>query len=104
MASMIILTIPILLLIIPIAFQIVMGQKSLNEKILMPYWWIAISSFLLEIFMTIIGLFISFKGQQMKGIGGLSPGVLGIGFFAIIILFAVTIIQYLSNKFKVKSK
>ena len=81
-----------------------MGQKSLNEKILMPYWWIAISSLLLEIFMTIIGLFISLKGQQMKGIGGLSPGVVGFGFFAIFILFAIIIIQYLFDKFKAKSK
>jgi len=49
-----------------------------------------IISFIAEIILTIVGLIISIKGQGMSGIESMSPGVIGLGMIALIVLFAVT--------------
>ena len=100
MANFLILTLPLLFLIIPIVFQVVAGQKMLNKRAFMKYWLISIFSIIMEVAFIFIGLLVSITGQQMKGISGLSPGIIGIGFFAIIILIFVIIIPYISSKLR----
>ncbi|KAF0200914.1 MAG: hypothetical protein FD170_3076 [Bacteroidetes bacterium] len=98
MSFFLILFLPILLLIIPITLQVEFGRRILNQKKILKYFIISTSFIILEVFMTILGLVISLKGQQMKGLSGLSPGVIGFGFFGIIILVVVILVQITSNR------
>jgi len=98
MSFFLILVLPILLLIIPITLQVVVGKRLLNQKKFLKYFIISTSFIMLEVLMTILGLIISLKGQQMKGLSCLSPGVIGFGFFGIIILVVVILVQIALNR------
>ena len=98
MSLFLILILPSLLLIIPITLQVVFGKRILNQKKSLKYLIISTSFIILEVLMTILGLIISLTGQQMKGLSCLSPGVIGLGFFGLIILVVVILAQIISNK------
>lgn len=98
MSFFLILFLPILLLIIPITLQVKVGKRLLNQKKLLKYFIISAGFIILEVLMTFLGLVISLKGQQMKGLSGLSPGVIGFGFFGLIILVIVVLVQITSNR------
>jgi len=98
MSFFLILLLPILLLIIPIILQVEVGKKILNQKKILKYIIISTGIIILEVLMTILGLGISLKGQQMKGLPGISPGAIGFGFLVIVILVVVILVQITSNR------
>lgn len=98
MSLFLILILPVLLLIVPIAIQVRVGKKALNQKKVLKYIVVSGGSLLLEILMASLGLVISLKGQQMKGVPGLSPGVIGFGVLGIAILVGVIIAQLVSKR------
>ncbi len=104
MSFFLILILPILLLSIPIALQVKVGKRLLNRKRILKYFIISTSSIIIEVLITILGLVISLKGQQLKGLSGLSPGVIGFGLLGIIILVIVIISQLISYRSKLKNK
>jgi len=101
MSVFLILILPLLLLFIPIWFQVVVGKRTLNQQKNLKYVLVTTGSLILEVFMTILGLIISLEGQQMKGIKCASPGVIVLGFFTGVILVVVIIVQLLSNKSRI---
>jgi len=98
MSFFLILILPLVLLIVPIAIQVAVGKKALNQKKVLKYIVVSGSTLLLEVVMASLGLVISLKGQQMKGVPGLSPGVIGFGVLGIAILVVVIIAQVISNR------
>ena len=98
MSIFLILILPVLLLIVPIAIQVAVGKKALNQKKVLKYIVVTGSSLLLEVLMASLGLAISLKGQQMNGVPGLSPGVIGFGVIGIAILVVVIIAQLVSKR------
>jgi hypothetical protein len=98
MSLFLILILPVLLLIVPIAIQVEVGKKALNQKKVLKYIVVTGSSLLLEVLMASLGLAISLKGQQMNGVPGLSPGVIGFGVIGIAILVVVIIAQLVSKR------
>jgi hypothetical protein len=98
MSIFLILILPVLLLIVPIAIQVEVGKKALNQKKVLKYIVVSGSTLLLEVLMASLGLVISLKGQQMKGVQGLSPGVIGFGVLGIAILVVVIIAQLVSKR------
>jgi hypothetical protein len=98
MSLFLILILPVLLLIVPIAIQVGVGKKALNQKKVLKYIVVSGSTLLLEVMMASLGLVISLKGQQMKGVPGLSPGVIGFGVLGIAILVVVIIAQLVSKR------
>ncbi len=96
MSNFLILEIPILLLLLPIGFQIILGRKKLKNDKYLSFWLVSLLSIVLEILMTIIGLILSLKGQQMlhPQIRGLSPGFVAFGMFFTVILLIIIIVQY----------
>jgi hypothetical protein len=97
MSVFLILILPLALLSIPIWLQARVGKRVLNQKKRLKFILVSIGSLLLEVVMAIMGLFLSFEGQQMKGIKSLSPGILSAGFLALVILVIVIIAQLLSK-------
>ena len=98
MSFFLILILPLVLLIVPIAIQVAVGKKALNQKKVLKYIVVSGSSLLLEVLMASLGLVISLKGQQMKGVPGLSPGIIGFGVLGIAILVVVIMAQVISNR------
>ena len=98
MSFFLILILPLVLLIVPIAIQVAVGKKALNQKKVLKYIVVSGSTLLLEVVMASLGLVISLKGQQMKGVPGLSPGIVGFGVLGIAILVVVIIAQVISNR------
>ena len=98
MSLFLILILPVLILIVPIAIQVEVGKKALNQKKVLKYIVVTGSTLLLEVMMASLGLVISLKGQQMKGVPGLSPGVIGFGVLGIAILMVVIIAQLVSKR------
>lgn len=75
MSIFLILILPVLLLIVPIAIQVEVGKKALNQKKVLKYIVVSGSTLLLEVLMASLGLVISLKGQQMKGVHGRFMGI-----------------------------
>jgi len=98
MSFFLILILPLVLLIVPIAIQVAVGKKALNQKKVLKYIVVSGSTLLLEVLMASLGLVISLKGQQMKGVPGLSPGIVGFGVLGIAILVVVIIAQVIWNR------
>ena len=98
MSFFLILILPLVLLLVPIAIQVAVGKKALNQKKVLKYIVVSGSTLLLEVVMASLGLVISLKGQQMKGVPGLSPGIVGFGVLGIAILVVVIIAQVISNR------
>ncbi len=96
MSFFLILPIPILLLAIPFVFQGVVGKRTLRSGKNLRFLATSIASLLLEVLMTVLGLYISIQGQTMKGMTNLSPGVIGFGFFAMAGLVVFILIQFLT--------
>jgi len=98
MSFFLILILPLVLLLVPIAIQVAVGKKALNQKKVLKYIVVSGSTLLLEVVMASLGLVISLKGQQMKGVPGLSPGIIGFGVLGIAILVVVIMAQVISNR------
>jgi hypothetical protein len=93
MSFFLILPIPILLLAIPFVFQGVAGRRILLSGKVLRFVAASFFSLVLEVLMTLLGLYISIQGQMMNGLTNLSPGVLGFGFFAMAGLVLFILLQ-----------
>ena len=98
MANLLVLPIPFLILLIPIVFQIIIGKISIHKKGTIKLWMISITAVLLEVIAIPLSFIISLKGQMMKGIQSLSPGILTFGFLFFFVLIFVIINQFIKNK------
>ncbi|MBK7212763.1 MAG: hypothetical protein IPH88_05610 [Bacteroidales bacterium] len=90
---MLILVLPIILFCIPIIIQSSFASKASRQKNILSFVLISLGSLVLEGLMMALGLFISLKGQQMQEVPSLSPGVIGFGIFAIIVLIGIILFQ-----------
>ncbi len=61
---------------------------------------ISITAVLMEVIAIPLSLLISIKGQMMKGIQSLSPGILTFGFLSLFVLILVIINQFIKRKDK----
>lgn len=99
MANLLIIKIPIIILLLPIVFQIIAGQISYKKNGKIRPWMISLTALMLSIFLSPIALFISFRGQALNDVKSMSPYVLFLAFLAFCSLIGVIIIQFLINRF-----
>lgn len=92
-----ILVLPVLLLLIPLVLQSYFGSDLLKKRKL-HFYLLAAGNVVLMLLMIVAGLLISLKGQQIKGINGLSPGFLAFGLIALFFLLVYITVQVFRNR------
>jgi hypothetical protein len=93
--NLFIFSLPILLLLLPIGFQIMIGNKLIKKDRYLSFGFISFLSIVLEVVMTFVGLLVSLEGQMMKGHKNLSPGIISFGMLFLFVLILIVLIQIL---------
>ncbi|WP_337965139.1 hypothetical protein [uncultured Flavobacterium sp.] len=95
---------PLILIILPLVFQIIFGRKAIAESITLEFGTVSMISIILQIALTIIAFIIAsnnfqeqLQGQQYRcGMGFI--GIFMLSFLFSIILVIVIIVQYYIKK------
>jgi hypothetical protein len=90
----------IILIILPLFFQIIFGRKAIGEDIKLTFWEVCLISFFSQFLLTLADLYLMVCMLQKDGITCGLPlaGLIMISLFFTIILIITIIIQYFIKK------
>lgn len=95
----------VLLLLIPLAFQIIVGNKSLNKLMFKDYFGVCITSLFMQLIITFLSFFLAMKGMAVNGnkcVTG-AVGIFGLSFLVVLLMLLVMVFQFVKAKLKEKN-
>lgn len=91
-----------LLLFIPLVFQIIAGNKSLNKFMFKDYFGVCITSLFMQFIITLFSFFLAMKGMAANGnkcVTG-AVGIFGLSFFIVLLMLFIMAVQFIKARFK----
>lgn len=92
----------VLLLFIPLVFQIIVGNKSLNKLMFKDYFGVCLSSLFMQLIITFFSFFLAMKGMAANGnkcVTG-AVGIFGLSFFVVLLMLFIMVVQFIKARVK----
>ncbi|PKB15775.1 hypothetical protein [Flavobacterium sp. 5] len=92
----------VLILFIPLVFQIISGNKSLNNLLYKDYLGVCIASLFMQVIITFFSFFLAMKGMTMNGnkcVTG-AVAIFGLSFLVALLMVFIMVVQFVKTKLK----
>lgn len=96
------LLLSVLLLFIPLVFQIIAGNKSLNKLMFKDYFGVCLSSLFMQLIITFFSFFLAMQGMAANGnkcVTG-AVGIFGLSFLVVLLMLVIMVVQFIRARLK----